>query len=159
MINVLVANYVRDVLQFDETKIIIGRLNFIQDNYSTDRIYIDTLAPRQNLGSNENFDGDLETMKYITTFKQVFTIDFIGPALDTNVNDFINLQNSERAILASEENSIRVLLSNNINNVKDLKGKIYYNRTQLEIMVTFSEQTEIDVPRFDTAQTVLTIDL
>lgn len=159
MINVLVANYVRDVLQFNETKIVLGRLNFIQDNYTTDRIYIDTLAPRQNLGSNEKFDDVLEKMKYITTFKQVFTIDFIGENLDTNVNDFINLQNSERAILASEENSIRVLLSNNINNVKDLKGKIYYNRTQLEIMVTFSEQTEIDVPRFDTAQTVLTIDL
>ena len=159
MINVLVANYVKDVLQFDETKIIIGRLNFIQDNYSTDRIYIDTLAPRQNLGSSEKFDDVLEKMKYVTTFKQVFTIDFIGENLDTNVNDFINLQNSERAILASEQNSIRVLLSNNINNVKDLKGKIYYNRTQLEIMVTFSEETQIDVPRFDTAQTVLTIDL
>ena len=159
MIDDKVADYVQDVLAESDETVIIGRDNFIQDNYSTDRIYTDSLAPRQNLGSSEVFDSVAENMKYKTTYKQIFTVDFVGPNAETNANNFINLQSSERGVLSRETNQFNVLLGNNLTNIKDQKGNEYYNRYQLEIMVIFTEETQIDVPRFDEAQYVLTVDL
>jgi hypothetical protein len=97
-------------------------------------------------------------MTYATTYKQIFTIDFIGSNSETNVNDFVNLQNSERAYTSSKNESISVLIGNNINKIKDQKGKEYYNRYQVEVMVYFYEQTQISQDRFDEAQTVYLID-
>jgi hypothetical protein len=158
MIDIKIAKYVTDVLLFDSSKVIISRENFVLNDFADNKIFIDTIANRQNLGSNEIFDGTNENMTYVTTYKQIFTIDFIGSGAETNVNDFVNLQNSERAYTSSKNESISVLIGNNINKIKDQKGNEYYNRYQVEVMVYFYEQTQISQDRFDEAQTVYLID-
>lgn len=158
MIDIKIAKYVTDVLLFDPSKVIISRENFVLNDLIDNKIFIDTIANRLNLGSNEIFDGTNENMTYATTYKQIFTIDFIGSNAETNVNDFLNLQNSERAYTSSKNESISVLIGNNINKIKDQKGKEYYNRYQVEVMVYFYEQTQISQDRFDEAQTVYLID-
>jgi hypothetical protein len=158
MIDIKIAKYVTDVLLFDSSKVIISRENFVLNDFVDNKIFIDTIANRQNLGSNEIFDDTNENMTYVTTYKQIFTIDFIGSDAETNVNDFLNLQNSERAYTSSKNESISVLIGNNINKIKDQKGKEYYNRYQVEVMVYFYEQTQISQDRFDEAQTVYLID-
>jgi hypothetical protein len=158
MIDIKIAKYVTDVLLFDSSKVIISRENFVLNDFADNKIFIDTIANRLNLGSNEIFDGTNENMTYVTTYKQIFTIDFIGSDAETNVNDFLNLQNSERAYTSSKNESISVLIGNNINKIKDQKGKEYYNRYQVEVMVYFYEQTQISQDRFDEAQTVYLID-
>jgi hypothetical protein len=158
MIDIKIAKYVTDVLLFDSSKVIISRENFVLNDFADNKIFIDTIANRLNLGSNEIFDDTNENMTYVTTYKQIFTIDFIGSDAETNVNDFLNLQNSERAYTSSKNESISVLIGNNINKIKDQKGKEYYNRYQVEVMVYFYEQTQISQDRFDEAQTVYLID-
>jgi hypothetical protein len=158
MIDIKIAKYVTDILLFDSSKVIISRENFVLNDFADNKIFIDTIANRQNLGSNEIFDDTNENMTYVTNYKQIFTIDFIGSNAETNVNDFLNLQNSERAYTSSKNESISVLIGNNINKIKDQKGNEYYNRYQVEVMVYFYEQTQISQDRFDEAQTVYLID-
>jgi len=152
-----VANYITDVLDYDISKIIIGRENFIQKDYETSYIYVDSLAPAQSNGRNESYDYNVEDLTLGTEYQQTFTIDFVGTNAQLNMINFVNLQDSERAYDSKISNGIDVFNSNNVNKIDDKVGKKFYERWQLEILIKYTHQTSLETPYFETAQTVLNI--
>jgi len=150
------GDFVKEILTYDESKIIIARTDYIGVDFNDDIIVIDMLNASP-VGRSNSFDGDNEKMDYVVKNKAVFTIDFYGESALLNGNTFIARLNSQLAYEFARDNQIEVYHNTSLINIKKLQGKTTYDRYQVEIMVKYSEQLQDDVRRIDTAEyTIIT---
>lgn len=143
------ANYITELMAFDETKILIGRENATQDNFSQDYIVVDILAPATNISNGRDYNSDTEKEKLNTTQLGSFTLEFYGTNGYTNVNKFINLQLSQQGKDLQKLHDLTVYRASSINNLKQVIGNKHFDRYEIEVMVLYNESLEIDTLRIE----------
>jgi len=152
------AIFVRDLLDYDEQLIRIGRLNFELDGLESNYIAVDSISPSIRLGSGQFFDATNEVMEYQEQWRAQIILSFYGSAAHTNVNNFRLYLQSQASIELQQTLSIAVFKGSSLTDIKILTGQNYNNRLDLTLNVEYSISANIATLRIDTAETTLIID-
>lgn len=149
------AMFVRDLLDYDESLMAIGRLGETQDNYSAGYIVVDSLLAGSPSAFGKEFDGTNEQMTVSVTETITVTVDFLGDAAYTNANDFAMLMLTEKRNEIQVRHGISVFNVTGITDVKRLAGSLYTNRLQVEFVMMYNRASTLGVKRIDTAQLLI----
>ena len=144
-----VADYITELMNFDPTRVLIGRENATQETFTNDYIVVDTLSPIINIGSKRSYDKVNEKETFYTLLKTNITFEFYGSNAYTNMFKFVNLQNSQLARDLQKKYEFTIYKTKNINNLKQTFGNKYYERYEVEVMIQFYETQEINTLRID----------
>lgn len=148
-----VGIFTRDMLQYDENLIRIGRQNFERKEFETDYIVIDSIGAALPTGRLESFDGVSEVLSYGQRVSIPCTADFYGANAYANASKFRLTLRTQLAYELQVTNGIGVYSVSTITDVKALTGQQYGNRVQVEFNVQYCEVLDIATLRIDTAQT------
>jgi hypothetical protein len=159
MIQTTIADYVTSLLEFDESKVLIGRSNISQEIFSNNYIVIDKLAPSQNIANGYEFEGTNESMKYNAVMSGTFTLEFYGDNGYENVYKFINLHRSQLSKDLQKQYGMTIFNPTGLNDLKQVVGNKYYDRYEVEIVVQFNESLTIGVLKIDKIPVSQTDDL
>ncbi len=145
-----IAQFINTVLNDNTIEIFVSREGVTID-YQTNFIFIDHLISVP-YGSRQVFNSDDEMMTHGTELQTTFTIDFLGPDAIENVMKFINLSKSEIATTAQKASSISIYHNGTITDLKELEGKTFFNRFQVEILVQHAYENTIATRFIDQQQ-------
>lgn len=148
---VQLAKVVRDLLRHPEDLIKIGRDNAVREQFDTDYIVIDSLAPGQPLARGKSYDGEAEKLTISSRVRQAVTLDLFGSNAYTNAEKLQLLLKSDAALDLQEQHAITVGAVTQITDVKALTGQQYGNRVQVELTIQYSPSVVLDVLRIDVA--------
>ena len=148
MILVTLADYITNLMDFDETKVIVGRENATQETFANDYIIVDTLATTPT-SHNREYDWDLEKENRITSLQGTFTFEFYGPNSEANAYKFVNIVSSQKGKDLQKTNEITLYRPSSVNNLKQQAGNKYFDRTEIEIIVQYNQSFEIDTLRIE----------
>jgi hypothetical protein len=149
---VAVAKLVRDLLDYDEQLIRIGRQNFSREDLEIDYIVIDSLAPAAQVASLESYDGTAEELKLGAMWRGPVTLDFYGDEAYTTSRNFSLLARSQTAYELKRTLGINTYHASGPTDLKALTGQQYGERVQIEMVVETSSDVTINTLRIDTAQ-------
>lgn len=145
---ITLADYATDLMDFDATKIIVGRENATQKTFANDYIVVDTLSTTPTSHSKE-YDWDLEKENRTTSLQGTFTFEFYGPNAETNAYKFVNIVSSQKGKDLQKTNGITLYRPSSVNNLKQLAGNKYFDRIEIEIIVQYNQSFEIDTLRIE----------
>lgn len=149
---VAVAKLVRDLLDYDEQLIRIGRQNFSREDLETAYIVVDALGQAVQASSLETYDGTAEELKLGAVWRGPVTLDFYGANAYTRAMEFSLRSRSQAAYELKQTLGINALHPTGPTDLKALTGQQYGERVQLEMAVEYSTDVTIDTLRIDTAQ-------
>ena len=149
---IAVAKFIRDLMNIDEQLIRLGRQNFAREDFDKDYIVVDGLGAMQRSASLETYDGDLEILSLGVIWQGPVTLDFYGSDAYTRANEFSLRMRSQTALELKQGLGIDIQQPSGITDVKALTGQQYGERMQIEIIVSISNELNIDTLRIDTAQ-------
>lgn len=144
-----IANYVTSVIQYEEDNVLIGRENITLDDFEKDIIVVDFLSKPQAITQERKYNYDTEKETFETTFNASFSLEFYGVNSYQTVNNFINLSNSQRSKDYQKINELTVFKPKGYNDLKQLVGKRYFERYEVEILVQYNESLTIDTYRIE----------
>ena len=147
-----VAKFVRDLMVVDEQLIRIGRQNFTREEFDKAYIVVDGLGAMQRAASSESFDGDAEVLSLGVLWRGPVTLDFYGSTAYTQATEFSMRMRSQAAFELKQTLGIDMQQPSTITDVKDLTGQQYGERMQIEMVVSISNELDIETLRIDTAQ-------
>lgn len=147
----LLGDYLRDLLDFDPKKIIIGRKNFTKLDTNDSFIIIDYLTSTP-LGNFKSFDGEAEKMSIATLTRFRVTILTIGDNASDNINNIELLIKSQKSLELQSALNLRVGFSLGVRNLKELIGSIFTDTFEMELNVDVSKSIEVDTLRIDEVQ-------
>ena len=150
--------FVRDLLDYNEQLIRIGRFNFEIDGFEDNYIAVDSISPALRLGTGQYFDATSEVMEYQEQWRAPIIISFYGTNAHINANNFRLYLQGQNSIELQKSLSIAVFKSSSLTDIKILTGQNYSNRLDLTINVEYSISVNIDTLRIDTAETSLIVD-
>ena len=146
-----IGHFTTSVLSYDPSKIIVGRFNYEQVDFSDDIIIIDNLISLV-VGQTETYDGTTETMTYGSSMKSVITLTFYGANSMNNAGDFIVLCRSENAINEAITQGISYRFPSSMTNLGAVTGTQNHNKYQIELTVFYTNEKVIDTMYIDTAE-------
>jgi hypothetical protein len=146
------ADYVGNLLAYDQSLIVLGRSNLNRIDLNESYIIVDSIDQRV-AGVSESFDSTLEVMTYITNISASCTLNFYGTNAHTNAIGFITLQPSQASYELLRDNNFNVYHTSSIRNIKSLDGSDYNNRYEIEINLIYNEKREVNTKRIDTLVT------
>lgn len=146
------AIFVRDLLDYDEQLIRIGRLGFDIDDFETAYIGVDSLGSAVRLGSGESFDGDAEIITYQQQWRAPVTLSFYGAGAWGRATNFSLLVKSQKAYELQRSQGIGVFQTSQLTDVKILTGQQYGERIEISFNVQYSISADVETLRIDTAQ-------
>lgn len=149
---IAVAKFVRDLLNYDEQLIRIGRQDFTREQFETAYIVVDALGQQARAASSETYDGTAEVLSLGAMHRGPVTLDFYGEGAYTRANDFSLLMRSQAALELKQTLGINIHQPSGLTDVKMLTGQQYGERVQLEMVTEVSTETDIGTLRIDTAQ-------
>lgn len=144
-----IANFTKDLLQFDESLIILARKNFDRKDVNANYIVIDNIFSRP-LGKNVKFDGSTEIQSLTTRFLGDFQILFYGLNALDNAILWQNMLASELKFTLELEHGIKVYNTSSHNNLRIEDGTNFDNLYQCDFKVKYDETTLINTLRIDT---------
>lgn len=144
------------LLNDNTVKIKKTRANHKKTDFTKPLILIDNLGNAQRVGSSDNFNGTSEVMTYADYYKQTFTFDFYGSGAYDLATRFLALLRSQRSFDLQQTNNLTFYRASTIQNLKQLTGSTYFERYQIEVVVSYWDNVEIDTLRIDEAQIELT---
>lgn len=147
----LLGDFLTALLDFDPTKIIIGRENFLKLDTNNSFIILDYLASTP-LGGFKEFDGEAEKISIGTLTRFRITILTIGDNASDNINNIELLIKSQKSLELQSDLGIRVGNSLGIRNLKELHGSIFTDTFEMELNLDTIKEVEIDTLRIDTPQ-------
>lgn len=150
----ILGDYLTDLLDFDPTKIIIGRENYTKLDTNDSFIIIDYLASTPIGGSND-FDGVNEKINISTLTRFRTTILTIGDNASDNINKIELLIKSQKSLELQSALNIRVGQSLSVTNLKELIGSIFTDSFEMELNVDITKNIDIDTLRIDEAQILM----
>lgn len=153
-----VARYVRDLLQYDEQLIKIGRVNEEQESSGVNYIAVDSVQQARRISSGTSFDGDTEQEDLYARYNQIITLSFYGEDAYQNADDFLMLQKSQLSLDLQYTHGISVFGASNIIDIKQLLGSTYANRLDISFTVSYNKQKTINTLRIDELQSEFLID-
>lgn len=148
----LTALFVRDLLGHDEALIKIGRMGDNIEDFTTDYIGIDSLAPATRLSISEQFDGDAEEINHSQNWRIPVTISFYGDNAWENVTKLVLLSSSQAGFDLQKKHGLGFFIARDITDVKILTGQQYGNRYEVMVNVQYNINIDIDTLRIDTAR-------
>lgn len=148
--------FIRDLLTVPEEQIKDGRTNAIQDDFNTDYIVVDALAPSERVAGNLSYNGTTERQTISNTYKTDYTVDFYGDNAYDNCNNFVLLARSQRAYELKRDLGIGIYQVSSIQDLKKLTGQQYGNRYQVTIKIEDCRSVDVDTLRIDEAQIEVT---
>ncbi len=155
---ITIARFVRDLLQYDEELISIGRNNEELENATEQRIAVDSVTGSSLLSTSKKFDGDAEKMHLSTKNIKSVTISFYGNNAYDVVDDFVLMQKTQLSYELQKQYEIAVKLASEVLDVKLLTGSTYVNRLDVTINVVYNKKKSIDTLRIEDANTSILFD-
>ena len=149
----LTALFIRDLLDYDEQLIRIGRQNYDITDFTIGYIGVDSLGASRRLASGEKFDGTLEQMTYQQQWIAPVTISFYGDDAWDTATTFALLIQSQKALELQESLEIGVFQASGLTDVKMLTGQQYGERQELTLNIRYATSVNVDTLRIDTAIT------
>lgn len=140
------------LMDMDKQFVVKGRENKFQEDYKTDYVVVDDLAPSERISGSLDFDGDAEVQKISNNYITTFTIDFYGTSAYDKSNEFVLMARSQKAYELKKVLGIGIYQVSSIQDLKKLTGQQYGNRYQVTLKVEDSRAVEIDTLRIDEAQ-------
>lgn len=147
----ILGDFLKDLLDFDPEKIIIGRENFTKLNTNESFIIIDYLTSTP-LGGLSKFDGVSEEMSIGTLTRFRVTILTIGDNASDNINNIELLIKSQKSLELQSALNLRVGHSLGVRNLKELFGSIFTDTFEMELNVDITKEIEIETLRIDEVQ-------
>ena len=151
----LTALFIRDLLDYDEQLIRIGRQNYDIEAFNVGYIGVDSLGASRRLASGEQYDGTLEQMTYQQQWMAPVTISFYGSDAWSTATNFALLIQSQKALELQESLGIGVFQASGLTDVKMLTGQQYGERQEITLNVRYATSAAVDTLRIDTAITEL----
>lgn len=140
------------LMDMDKKYVVRGRENNFQEDYETDYVVVDDLAPSERISGSLDFDGDAEVQTISNNYITTFTIDFYGTNAYDKSNEFVLMARSQKAYELKKVLGIGVYQVSSIQDLKKLTGQQYGNRYQVTLKVEDSRAVEVDTLRIDEAQ-------
>lgn len=148
----LTALFVRDLLQYDEQLIRIGRQNYEIADFTVGYIGVDTLGPARRLASGKSYDDVAEIMTHSQQWSAPIVLSFYGNDAWDTATDFSLLVNSQTALELQETLGIGVHQVSNLSDVKILVGQEYGERVEVNFNVHYTVSVDRSILRIDTEQ-------
>ncbi len=145
----LTAMFIRDLLDYDESLIRIGRQGDDIEDFTIDYIAVDILGQAQRLASGQTYDGGAESMQYAQRWSAPVTVSFYGDSAWDNVNEFTLLIPSQKSLEIQEALGLSVYQVGGLTDVKLLTGIQYGNRIEASLNINYSVSTDVDTRRID----------
>lgn len=149
MILIKVADYVTELMSFDETKVLIGRENATKETFSQDYIVIDNISPATVVANNRAYDYDTEKEDLNSNLSSRVTLEFYGDNAYTNIYKYVNLLNSQQGRDLQKAYDVTFYKPSAINDLKQVVGNKYFDRYEIEIMIQYNENILIDTLRIE----------
>lgn len=140
------------LMDLPKEQVVHGRINITQDNFKTDYVVVDDVAPSERVSGGMTFDGDTEVQNIANVYMTTFTIDFYGDNAYDNGNNFVLLARSQKAYELKRDLGIGIYQVSSIQDLKKLTGQQYGNRFQITLKVEDSRAVDVDTLRIDEAQ-------
>jgi len=150
----ILGDFFTALLDFDPTKIIIGRENFTKLDTNESFIIIDYLTSNP-LGGLNGFDGDAEKISIATLTRFRVTILTIGDNASDNINNIELLIKSQKSLELQEALKISVGHSFGVRNLKELSGSIFTDTFEMELNVDITKGVDVPTLRIDQAQILI----
>jgi len=147
----LIALFIRDLLQYDEQLIRIGRQNYDIDDFAIGYIGVDSLGAAQRLASGERYNGTDEEMTYQQQWQAPVTLSFYGSGAWNTATNFMLLIQSQKSLELQESLGLGVYQASGLTDVKMLTGQQYGERQDITLNVRYATTADIDTLRIDTA--------
>lgn len=144
--------FIRDLLDYDEALIELGRRNYKQEDFETGYIVVDGLGAARPLTRSERFDDAEEEMHYTRRLSKPCTIDFFGSVAFANSDDFVTLIGSQLSKELQESLGITIGSVSAVTDVKQLTGQQYGERLQIELNMQYNVTKVVSTLRIDDAQ-------
>ena len=148
----LTALFIRELLQYNEQLIRIGRQNYDIVDFSIAYIGVDALGAAQRLASGETYNGTAEEMTYHQQWQAPVTLSFYGANAWTTATRFALLIQSQRSFNLQQSLGIGVYQVSALTDVKILAGQQYGERQDLTLNVRYATTADIDTLRIETAE-------
>ena len=148
---IALAKYTRDLLSKPETVVKLGRDNWQLEDFSQEYILIDELTPPAQLQSSTSYDGDTEIMTFTNRMRGGYTIDFYGSTALANAQMFQGLRYSQSSYELQYEHGITVYNVGVMVDLKNLTGKTYNTRYQINLQCGFNTSVSTPILRIDEA--------
>lgn len=145
-----IANFTKDLLQYDPELIIVSRENFDRLDTTKNYIVIDGL-PSRPIGNFSRYDGETEIQTLTTRFLGDFQILFYGIDALHNALLWQNMLNSENAFTLQSALGINIYRTTSHNNLRIEDGSNFDNLYQCDFKVKYDESVDINTLRIDTA--------
>lgn len=145
-----IAEFTTDLMEFDPTKVIIARTNYMNVNFNDNLILIDMLASNP-MGKSSKYNSVTEMMEYQALMKGVVTVTFYGDSSFDNAVKFITMMESEEAINSAYLNDITYRFPTRIQNTGRVNGTTQQEKYEIEMVVHYIHTTARSVLSIETA--------
>lgn len=148
----MLAIFVRDLLNYDEQLIRIGRENFKRADFSQPYIVVDNLGPQIRLSKFDDFDGVAEVQTLGIKWRSPCTLNFYGADAYDRASQFTLMMASQDALELQRAQSVTVYQVSSMTDVKVLTGQQYGENIELQLNIEYNQTIDLAVKRIDTAQ-------
>lgn len=149
-----VAELIRVLMDIDENsdEILIGRENIAIKDYDKRLIIVDEIPAANPVSNAERYDGEAETMAFLTTFRHDITVDVQGKTAYSDATRLVGMIRSQLAHDTKNTLGITGFAVSSKTDLKGLTGTQNINRIQLACVVHNCETVEIETMRIDVAR-------
>ena len=139
-----VCQFTKQLLDYEHDLILRGRENFEKIDFSQDYIVVDELVSIEE-STTEKFIGEESRFLKVLNMTASMTIDFYGSNALSNAQKWATIKNLQFG--KELQQGLRINLKNvsSIRNLKSLTGTQYNNRYQVECVVWFNVEHEIEI--------------
>jgi len=146
------ALWLRDLLDYDESLILIGRRNFEREDFETAYITVGTLGAGSLKSSDYDFDGETEQETHSLLYSLPVTLNFYGPDAHDRAMRLVALRRSQESTELQRQNAIVVHSPETITDAKALTGQQYGERIEVVLNAEYLHTETVDRRRIDKAQ-------
>lgn len=144
------ALFIRDLLDYDEQLIKLGRFNFEQQDFNTPYIVVDALGPSQRIGNTPSYDGDKEVHNYSSPHISACTVNFYGDGAYRRAEVFSLMMQTEKSNDLQFKLGLTVFNVSSLTDLKLLTGAQYSNRVEVALNARLTSSINIPIRRIDT---------
>lgn len=143
------ARVVRDLLEYDESIVILGRNNINYEDFGELLIVIDTLTSTA-VGNTPSYDGESEVHNYSSLYASPCTINVYGNNASGIADRLVQLIQSEKCKDLQYQHQITVYNATSITDLGFLAGSQYNERYEIALNAQLTKSVDVETLRIDT---------
>ena len=142
--------FVRDLLGYDQALIRKGRANFDREVFERGYIIVDEGVQNKKY-TQRQYDSEAERQTISVNYVGDFTIDFFGDPARMNGDVFVGLLKSQESKNLQRTLGITIYQPSTLTNLRFLAGTDFGERYQLNLIMRYNVEHEVDLLRIDRA--------